>query len=120
MRDPTRGGLGTTLNELVEGRPFGVRLEEEAIPIRPEVLALADILGLDPLFAACEGKFVAVIAAEGAAEALAILRAHPLGKDAAVIGSVVEDPPARVILATRIGGTRIVDMLTGDQLPRIC
>lgn len=120
MRDPTRGGLGTTLNELVEDQPFGVRLEETAISVRPEVRALADILGLDPIYVANEGKLVAVVPAESEGAALATLRAHPLGAEAVVIGTVVADHPGRVVLATRVGGTRLVDMLTGDQLPRIC
>ncbi len=120
MRDPTRGGLGTTLNELVEGRSFGVRLDEEAIPVRPEVRALSAILGLDPLYVANEGKIIAVVPAESEQAALALLRSHPLGSEACTIGEVVAEPPGRVVLKTRIGGLRIVDMLTGDQLPRIC
>ncbi len=120
MRDPTRGGLGTTLNELVEGQPFGIRLEETAIPVRPEVQALADILGFDPLYVANEGKLIAVVPAEFEERALGLLRAHPLGAASCSIGEVVSDPSGRVVLRTRIGGTRIVDMLTGDQLPRIC
>jgi hydrogenase expression/formation protein HypE len=120
MRDPTRGGLGTTLNELVDGQPFGVRLDEDAIPVRRAVQALADILGLDPLYVANEGKVVAVVPAESAERALAAMRSDAHGREAAIIGAVTPDPPGRVVLATRIGGTRIVDMLTGDQLPRIC
>lgn len=120
MRDPTRGGLGTTLNELVEGTPLGVRIDEAALPVRPEVQALADILGLDPLYAANEGKFVAVIPAAEEERALGILRAHPLGRNACAFGTMTAESPGRVLLSTRIGGTRIVDMLTGDQLPRIC
>jgi hydrogenase expression/formation protein HypE len=120
MRDPTRGGLGTTLNELVEGAPFGIQLEEADLPVRPEVQALADILGLDPLYVANEGKLVAVVSADDEAKALDVLRSHPLGAAACGIGTVIADPPGRVILRTRIGGRRIVDMLTGDQLPRIC
>jgi len=120
MRDPTRGGLGTTLNELVEGRDFGIVLEEDALPVRASVQALADILGLEPMYAANEGKVVSVVAAEQAEAALAILRGHPLGAEAAIIGSVQPGDPGRVVMATRAGGTRIVGMLTGDQLPRIC
>jgi hydrogenase expression/formation protein HypE len=120
MRDPTRGGLGTTLNELVEGMDFGVRLEEADVPVRPEVQALADILGLDPLYVANEGKLTAVVPAADEAGALALLRGHPLGRDACAIGTIVSDAPGRVHLHTHIGGSRIVDMLTGDQLPRIC
>jgi hydrogenase expression/formation protein HypE len=120
MRDPTRGGLGTTLNELVEGAPFGVVLEEAELPIRPQVQALADILGLDPLYVANEGKIVLVVPEASGRAALDLLRRHPLGVSACRVGKVAADPAGRVVLATRIGGRRIVDMLTGDQLPRIC
>jgi hydrogenase expression/formation protein HypE len=120
MRDPTRGGLGTTLNELVEDAPFGVRLEEDAIPIRREVRALSDILGLDPLYVANEGKLIAIIPPDQEGPALEIMRAHPRGRDAAAIGEVVADPAGRVVLATRIGGTRIVAAvwIAASEIPR--
>jgi hydrogenase expression/formation protein HypE len=120
MRDPTRGGLATTLNELVRATRLGARLDETAIPIRSEVAGAAEILGIDPLYVANEGKLVAVVAPEAADEALAALRANPLGADAAVIGELVADPTGLVLLDTAFGGTRIVDTLVGDPLPRIC
>jgi hydrogenase expression/formation protein HypE len=120
MRDPTRGGLATTLNELAASTQLAVRLEEEAIPVRPEVAGAAEILGIDPLYVANEGKLVAVVAAEAADAALAALRSFPLGADAAQIGELQADPPGLVLLDTALGGSRIVDMLVGDPLPRIC
>jgi hydrogenase expression/formation protein HypE len=120
MRDPTRGGLATTLNELAGTAKLAVRLEEAAIPIRPEVAGAAEILGIDPLYVANEGKLVAVVAAEAADTALAALRSLPLGEDAALIGELEPDPPGLVLLDTAMGGSRIVDMLVGDPLPRIC
>lgn len=120
MRDPTRGGVATTLNELVEGSPFGIELDEDAIPIKASVRALAEILGLDPLYVASEGRMLVVIAAEGAREGLDALKSHPLGAGAAEIGQVVSHPAGRLTLRTRVGGTRILDMLSGEQLPRIC
>jgi hydrogenase expression/formation protein HypE len=120
MRDPTRGGLATTLNELVRATQLGARLDETAIPIRPEVAGAAEILGIDPLYVANEGKLVAVVAPEAADEAVAALRANPLGVDAAIIGELVADPSGLVLLDTAFGGSRIVDTLVGDPLPRIC
>jgi hydrogenase expression/formation protein HypE len=120
LRDPTRGGLGTTLNEIAGQSRVGFRIAEEKIPIRPDVAALCELLGFDPLYIANEGKLVAVVSPEHADALLDVLHEDPLGKDAAVIGEVVESPAGRVILQTRIGGSRIVDMLTGEQLPRIC
>jgi hydrogenase expression/formation protein HypE len=120
MRDPTRGGLATTLNELAHATALGVRLDEAALPIRPEVAGAAEILGIDPLYVANEGKLVAVVAPETADEALAALRANPLGADAAIVGELVADPAGLVLLETAFGGTRIVDTLVGDPLPRIC
>jgi hydrogenase expression/formation protein HypE len=120
MRDPTRGGLATTLNELVQGSTFAIELDEDAIPIRPGVQALADILGLDPLYVASEGRILVVVAGEQAAAALDVLRRRPLGAGAAEIGRVVTDPRGCLSLRTRIGGTRILDLLSGEQLPRIC
>jgi hydrogenase expression/formation protein HypE len=120
MRDPTRGGVATTLNELVQGSTFGIELNEESIPMKAGVRALAEILGLDPLYVASEGRFLAVIAGERAQDALELLRSHPSGAGAAEIGRVVPRPPGRLTLRTRVGGTRILDLLSGEQLPRIC
>ncbi len=120
LRDPTRGGLATTLNEIARQSGVGMRLQEKAIPVRPEVEGACELLGLDPLYVANEGKLVAAVAPEHAEAALAALRAHPLGQDAACIGSVVEDPHRFVTMATAFGGQRVVDWLTGEPLPRIC
>jgi len=120
LRDPTRGGLGTTLNEIAGQSRVGIHISEARIPIKPDVAALCELLGFDPLYIANEGKLVAFASPDHADSLLAVLREDPLGKDACVIGEVVQEPAGRVILQTRIGGTRIVDMLTGEQLPRIC
>lgn len=120
MRDPTRGGLSSSLNELAAASRVGVELSEEAIPVRPEVHGACEVLGLDPLYVANEGKLVAAVPREDAARVLAAMRAHPLGRDAAIIGSVVSDHPGLVTLRSRIGGERVVAMLAGEQLPRIC
>lgn len=120
LRDPTRGGLATTLNEIARQAGVGMRLQEAAIPVRAEVEAACELLGLDPLYIANEGKLVAAVAPAHAEAALAALRAHPLGRDAASIGQVVDDPQRFVQMATRFGGQRIVDWLTGEPLPRIC
>ncbi len=120
LRDPTRGGLATVVNELAATAGVGVRLDEAALPIRPQVHGACEILGIDPLYVANEGKLVAVVGPGGADAALAALRAHPLGADAAVVGEVVAEPPAMVVLDTAFGGSRVVDMLAGDPLPRIC
>ena len=120
MRDPTRGGLATALNELAVESRLTVRLDETALPIRPEVAAACEILGIDPLYVANEGKLIAVVAPEAVDAAAAALRADALGSDAAVVGTVEEAPDALVLLDTTLGGSRIVDMLVGDPLPRIC
>ncbi len=120
MRDPTRGGLATALNELAEAAALAVVLDESTLPVRPAVTAACEILGIDPLYVANEGKLIAIVAAEAADEALAGLRAHPLGRDAVVVGEVREEPEGLVLLETTLGGSRIVDMLVGDPLPRIC
>ncbi len=120
MRDPTRGGLATTLNELAGACGLTVRLDEGSLPIRAEVAGAAEILGIDPLYVANEGKLVAVVAPEAAEGALTALRADPLGRDAAIIGEVAADTDGLVVLDTALGGSRIVDMLVGDPLPRIC
>jgi len=120
MRDATRGGVGTVLNELAQSANVGVIIEEERLPVRPMVLGACDLLGIDPLYVANEGKFVAVVPVEESDAALAALRAHELGADAAIIAEVVSEPPGIVALRTPFGGSRIVDMLVGDPLPRIC
>ena len=120
LRDPTRGGLATTLNEIARQSGVGMMLREEAIPVREEVEAACEFLGLDPLYVANEGKLVCLCAPEHAEPLLEIMRAHPLGKEAARIGSVHADPHHFVQMETGFGGKRIVDWLTGEQLPRIC
>jgi hydrogenase expression/formation protein HypE len=120
LRDPTRGGVATVCNELAHDTGFAVVLDEAALPVRPVVTGACDLLGIDPLYVANEGKVVAVVAPEDAAAALAAMRAHPLGGDAAEIGEVVAEPEGIVVLRTSFGSTRIVDMLVGDPLPRIC
>ncbi len=120
LRDPTRGGLATTLNELAFQSGVGMRIQESAIPVRPGVAAACELLGLDPLYVANEGKLVAIAPAARTPELLAAMRAHPLGRDAAVIGEVVEDAHRFVQMETDFGGSRIVDWLAGEQLPRIC
>jgi hydrogenase expression/formation protein HypE len=120
MRDPTRGGLATTLNEWAQQAGVGVRIREQAIPVRPEVAAACELLGLDPLYVANEGKLVAAVASDAAEALLAAMRAHPLGRDSAIIGTVVADEHRFVQMTTEFGGDRIVDWLAGEQLPRIC
>jgi hydrogenase expression/formation protein HypE len=120
MRDPTRGGLATALNEFAGEARLTIRLDERAIPIRSEVAGAAEILGIDPLYVANEGKLIAVVAHEAADEALWALRADPLGRDAALVGEVDSESEGVVVLETALGGSRIVDMLVGDPLPRIC
>ncbi len=120
LRDPTRGGLATTLNEVARQSGVGMLLEEAAIPVLPQVDAACELLGLDPLYIANEGKLIAVCAPEAAAAVLAAMRAHPLGGNAVQIGLVTEDPHHFVQMETRFGGRRVVDWLSGEQLPRIC
>jgi len=120
MRDPTRGGLSSALNELATAARVGVKLTEAAIPIRAEVRAACEMLGLDPLYVANEGKLVAVVSPEHAARVLMRMRAHPLGRHAALIGEVVAEHPGLVTLRSTLGGERVVPMLAGEQLPRIC
>jgi hydrogenase expression/formation protein HypE len=120
LRDPTRGGLATTLNELAHQSGVGMQIREDAIPVRPEVAAACELLGLDPLYVANEGKLVAICPAEHAATLLAAMRTHPRGTASAIIGEVVEDALHFVQMETGFGGSRIVDWLAGEQLPRIC
>lgn len=120
LRDPTRGGLSSTLNEIAVQARLGIRLVEKDIPIWEEVRGACEILGFDPLYVANEGKFLAIVAPDAADAALAIMHAHPLGAEAAIIGEVVDEHAGKVFLRSRIGGMRVVDMLSGEQLPRIC
>jgi hydrogenase expression/formation protein HypE len=120
MRDATRGGVGTVCNELAQATDLTVVLEEADLPVRPEVAAACELLGIDPLYVANEGKFIAVVPSDQADSGLAALRAHPAGAAAARIGEIRSSPPRIVVLVTPLGGTRIVDMLVGDPLPRIC
>ncbi len=120
MRDPTRGGLGTTLNEFAQQSGVGILIDEANIPIRTEVKAACEILGLDPLYVANEGKLVAVCPGHAAKTLLEVMQSHPLGKDAAIVGEVREDPHHFVEMVTGFGGSRVVDWLSSEQLPRIC
>lgn len=120
MRDPTRGGVSSALNELAAASKVGVRLHESAIPIRPEVHAACEMLGLDPLYVANEGKLIAVVPPEEAKNLLEVMRRHPLGRDTSLIGEVVAEHPGLVLLRSLIGGERVVTLLAGEQLPRIC
>jgi hydrogenase expression/formation protein HypE len=120
MRDATRGGVATILNEIARAAAAGVVVTEENIPVRPEVRGACELLGIDPMYVACEGRLVAVVPEDGAERAVAALRAHPLGEQAAVIGRVTAEQPGLVRLKTAFGGTRVVDLLVGDPLPRIC
>jgi hydrogenase expression/formation protein HypE len=120
LRDPTRGGVGTALNEIAEKSAVGIRISEDSIPLKKEVVAACELLGFDPLYLANEGKLLAFVSREDTDAALSAIAASPYGNDAAVIGEVVADHAGRVIMETRIGGERIVDMLAGEQLPRIC
>jgi hydrogenase expression/formation protein HypE len=120
MRDPTRGGLGTICNELAQDAEVAVILDEGSLPVTPMVQGACDLLGIDPIYVANEGKFIAVVPADQAAAAVAALRSHPLGRDAVEIGEIVAEPDGIVALRTPFGGSRIVDMLVGDPLPRIC
>jgi len=120
LRDPTRGGVATSLNEIAALGGVGLEIEERAIPVRPAVAAACEILGLDPLQVANEGKLLAIVPAEAAATVLAAMRAHVHGRDAVVIGRVVDRHPRMVVMRTAIGGTRVIPMPLGEQLPRIC
>ena len=120
LRDPTRGGVGTALNEIAEKSEVGIRIYEERIPVKEEVAGICELLGFDPLYVANEGKLLAFVGAACAEEVLATVREDKFGKDGCIIGEVVAENQGKVFMQTRIGGTRIVDMLTGEQLPRIC
>lgn len=120
LRDPTRGGLGTVLNEWTQQSKVGFLIDEAQIPIRPAVAGACELLGLDPLYIANEGKLVAVCSAADSERLLSVMQAHPLGREAAIIGKVVAEPPYCVQMQTSLGGIRLVDWLMGEQLPRIC
>jgi len=120
MRDPTRGGVSSTLNEIAQQSQVGMELEERSIPVREEVRGACELLGLDPLYVANEGKLIAIVGSEAAEQLLNVMRRHPLGREARIIGTVKQDHPGLVTMRTPLGTTRIVDMLAGDQLPRIC
>jgi hydrogenase expression/formation protein HypE len=120
LRDPTRGGVASALNEIASKAHIGMMLTEESIPVRDEVRAACELLGFDPLYVANEGKLLAIVPQTDSERVLAAMRQHPLGAEAAIIGSVVRDHPGVVVMKSHIGGHRVVDMLSGEQLPRIC
>jgi len=120
MRDATRGGFATVLNEICEGEDFGIAVTESDIPVREDVRAVCELLGFDPLYVANEGKVVIIIERDTADSALKMLRNHPRGKNSAIVGEITANYPGKVVLKTAIGGGRILDMMIGDQLPRIC
>jgi hydrogenase expression/formation protein HypE len=120
LRDPTRGGLGTALNEIAQSSKVGIQIQETKIPVKPEVSGICELLGFDPLYLANEGKLIAFVGPEDAETVLAAMQADEFGEDACIIGEVVAENPGQVFMETRIGGLRIVDMLAGEQLPRIC
>ncbi len=120
LRDPTRGGVGTTLNEIAASSQVGIVVDETKLPVRAEVAAVCELLGFDPLYVANEGKLLAFVPAADSEKVLAAMQHDPHGREACIIGTVTADHPGQVILETRVGGRRIVDMLTGEQLPRIC
>ncbi|MDL1983115.1 MAG: hydrogenase expression/formation protein HypE [Deltaproteobacteria bacterium] len=120
LRDPTRGGIGTALNEIAIKSEIGIKIYEEKIPVKNEVAAICELLGFDPVYIANEGNLLAFVPPDHAEKVLDVIRENRFGREACIIGEVVEDNPRKVFMQTRIGGTRIVDMLTGEQLPRIC
>jgi hydrogenase expression/formation protein HypE len=120
LRDPTRGGAATTLNEIAKRAGVGMLLREQTIPVRESVKGACEVLGLDPLYVANEGKLLAVVAPEMAQAVLRQMQQHPLGQDAAIIGEVIAEHPGMVLMKTAIGGTRVLDVMFGEQLPRIC
>jgi hydrogenase expression/formation protein HypE len=120
MRDPTRGGVATTLNELISGSGLSINLHEDALPVRGEVKGVCEMLGMDPLYMANEGKVLIIADGDQADSIVALLKESPYGKDATVIGTVTNRFPDKVYISMLAGGNRIVDLLTGDQLPRIC
>jgi hydrogenase expression/formation protein HypE len=120
LRDPTRGGLGTTLNEIASQSRVGIKIEEQSLPVRGPVQGICELLGFDPLYIANEGKLIAFVPQKDVQKTLEIIQQDEFGKDAVIIGEVIEKDPGKVFLQTAIGGLRIIDMLSGEQLPRIC
>jgi hydrogenase expression/formation protein HypE len=120
MRDPTRGGVSSTLNEIAERSQVGIELVESSLPIHEQVRGACELLGLDPLYVANEGKLIAIVAPESAQMMLQAVRRHPLGAEAQIVGTVTKENRGLVTMRTPLGTTRVVDMLAGDQLPRIC
>lgn len=120
LRDPTRGGVASATNEIAAAAGIGIQLTESTIPVAEQVRGACEILGFDPLYVANEGKLIAVVAPEAADSVLAAMQGHPLGRQAAAVGNVVADHPGRVLMRSHIGGNRVVEMLSGEQLPRIC
>jgi len=120
LRDPTRGGVGTALNEIAGKSGVGIKIYEEKVPLKKEIAGICELLGFDPFYVANEGKLIAFVAPDYAEKVLAAIRADEFGQDACIIGEAIVDNPGKVIMQTSIGGSRIVDMLTGEQLPRIC
>lgn len=120
LRDPTRGGLAASLNEIAETAGVGIDLVERSLPVPEAVAAACGFLGLDPLYIANEGKLVAIVPPQDAETVLGVMQAHPLGREARIIGAVVEDHPGMVVARTGLGGTRVVDLPLGEVLPRIC
>lgn len=120
LRDPTRGGVASALNEIAESANMGILIREEQIPVPDEVRGACEILGLDPLYVANEGKLIAIVPGHSVEAILQAMHSHPLGREAAVIGEVIPENPGTVLMKSRVGGTRVVDMLSGEQLPRIC
>jgi hydrogenase expression/formation protein HypE len=120
MRDPTRGGVSSTLNEIAQQSQVGIEIDEASLPIHEQVRGACELLGLDPLYVANEGKLIAIVPPEKADAVLQAMRRHYLGAEAQIIGTVLDEHPGLVTMRTPLGTTRIVDMLSGDQLPRIC
>ena len=120
MRDATRGGIATVLCELVEERDYGILINEASIPVSESVMGLCEVFGFDPLYIANEGKVVKVVAAKDADKVIATMHRHELGSNACIIGEITAEHKQKVLLETSIGGKRVMDMLTGEQLPRIC
>ncbi|MFW5944732.1 MAG: HypE family hydrogenase expression/formation protein, partial [Bacteroidota bacterium] len=120
MRDLTRGGLATVLCEISEDQYYGIEIDESAVPVREEVKGVCEMLGMEPIYIANEGKFVTIVDGDEAGKLVSLMHSEKLGQHAAIIGEVVDEHPGRVVMNTEIGGTRIIDMLTGEQLPRIC
>jgi hydrogenase expression/formation protein HypE len=120
LRDPTRGGVAATLNEIARASQVGISIDERKIPVKPEVASACELLGLDPLHVANEGKLIAIVPKNSAEKMLETMQQHPNGKDAVILGEVVAQHPGVLVAKTGIGGTRVVDMQIGEQLPRIC